>query len=209
MKIALLFLLTYFSSAHSAYVLERVTAIDGYVSELEFDSDGNAYVFSLTFTAYFHKLNVTKEIIWEINDDNLFIGGIHINSQNDVYLELTDISYIAILKEDTLILEPIAEYYFLTPIFLDEEGNIYYTGNNGINLLRPNSTTPILIKNLENYEQDFNEQNFAIDNLGNVYFAVYDSTHPDSNLQLSVLTKEEKEEEIPSADIFDLSRRSD
>lgn len=124
MKIALLFLLTYFSSAHSAYVLERVTAIDGYVSELEFDSDGNAYVFSLTFTAYFHKLNATKEIIWEINDDNLFIGGIHINSQNDIYLELTDIYYIAILKEDTLTFEPIAEYGLFNPMFLDEEGNI-------------------------------------------------------------------------------------
>lgn len=202
MKIAIiLFFLTYFSSAFSAYVLERIKGIDGYVDTLEFDYDGNAYVFSQMFMARFFKLNTTKDILWEIDGD-VFIEGIHITTQNEVYLDLGYLyyGYVNILREDTLTYEEIAEFSFPLNNFLDDEDNLYFNSNDGMYILKPNSTTAILIKNLEDYNLYYGHDNIGIDKLGNIYLAV----DGQDNKSIAVITKEAKQQEIPSAELFHL-----
>lgn len=197
-------LFTYFLSSDSAYVLQPIEGIDGDVSVVEFDYKGNAYVSSYNVSNHFlHKLNPSKEKLWTI-DTSARVEQILINTQNDVYLKtftlLTNIS-LSILREDTLEIEEIYNNWLIEPIFIDEEDNVYFNTHEGVGLLRPNSTLPILIKNLEEDLNLSEETTIAIDSKGNVYFPVIGES-PEFNRSIAVVTKDAKQELEPYANKF-------
>lgn len=195
----------FFASAVSDYVLQQINGIDGVAQAIEFDSDGNAYVSTISNedgSPHLYKLNSAKEILWTTNITD-FVSKIIINSQNDIYFQSPAgplETSISIFREDTLTIEKIDEIYGFA-IFLDEANNIIYTGNDGIKILRPKSTTPILIKNLEGYYIP-DEFSFGIDSKGNVYLGLTDFTL--YKFSFAVLTNESKQDDNPFATNYNL-----
>lgn len=204
MKILTLFLLlfTYFLSIESDYLLQPINGINGYVQAIEFNLDGNAYVAVLKATEdlesyrQLYKLRSPTEILWVVNITDS-VTKIIINSFNNVYLEHTTAdnyeSYLSVLKEDPVTIKKIDDIYEFS-MFIDGDDNIIYNSNEGIKLLRPKSTTPILIKNLEN-RYFLGDASFATDSKGNLYLGVLD--FEGSTASLAVVSNEAKQEEIP------------
>lgn len=188
-------------SAVSGQALKKINGIEGSTEIIEFDSNGNAYIISSNNSSLqLHKLSSAKEILWTSNL-TVEVLKILINSQDNVYLKFrSDFNYVGILNETNLEIVQIDQLFSMV-IKSDEEGNVYYNGLKGINLIRPGSTDPILIDYFKDYFI-INENTFAVDNNGNVYFGVI--THPSSSpwdrkSSFAVLTKEAKEQDPPTA----------
>lgn len=197
-----IYLSIFFACAGKAFIVQPIDGINGEIEIVEFDSDGNSYVLSNTNTVrHLYKLNLAKEIQWII--DNIgYVWQILINPQNDVYFlsdedSIFNYNYLGIIREDDLHVEKIISKLGNTRMMMDGDGNIFYNGENGIFMLRPNSKTPMQIKNLEGWRYN-GGQVFAVDSIGNVYFGVQ-SISSDQLCSIAVVTKEAKEEEIPYA----------
>lgn len=193
----------------SAFVVKKINTFDGTPELLEFDRDGNTYIVTNSTIHQLHKLNLAKETLWSL-DLPYPAGKIMINSQNDVYITFKPDWYIDnlyILREDSLTFEEIGGNdnggYFIG--VMDSDDYVFYNGREGMYMIRPNSTTPELILNLENY-RTYIERTFIYDNEGNVFFGV--QTYEGWNASLAVITKEAKQQTPPSAQLYILEQWS-
>lgn len=210
MKISI-FLSIFLITATSEYEIQQVDKISGLVEAIEFDSYGKAYVAVVRNDDHtLYKLNTAKEILWNISIPHT-VKKIIINDQNNVYLRFVSPSYkhyFSILKEDTLekiddIFVAVATYMDDILMYKDEEGNIIYNSYDGIKILKPNSTSPVLIKNTEHLYYYYDDH-FSIDSKGNSYFGISGYEGALVKNAFAVVTKEAKQEEIPEATIYDI-----
>lgn len=198
------------------YNLDYVSGVVGFVELVDFDGDGNIYATSFVknndggrdHTLY--KLSPERELLSTINLPSRIeiVYKMHVTTKGDVYFFFSGDNRnntFAILKsgsKEVELVESISHELF----YLDPYDNLYYGRENGVHILRPNSTTPILIKNLENFYV-FRPGTATVDKDGNVYFGA-DGEHS-SNNSVVLLTKEELQNEVPEAKFFDVQDDSD
>jgi len=200
--VTIIFSLVFISSTHT-YKIQQFPDFAGIPEIVESDSSGNVYaVEKVEENRQLWKINPSKEVLWKIKIPEVY--KIIINNQNNVYVVFLEKSIffttyrLTILNEETAIFQEIDRY--LTECFvLDDEGNLIYSQDEdgGVYLLRPNSTSPILIKNLE-YYRIFDSTSVVTDIYGNTYLQV--SQKPSE--YISVITKDAKQEDIPHADVI-------
>lgn len=202
MKLTLLLLTSL--GAVSAYQINQIEGFEGASEQIEFDSSGNAYIFSNDNDNYFlYKISPTKEISWKI-DVQFEVHKIIINSKSDVYLFLIndeiEIS-VNIIKSNTSTLQEIDTVSLDSSFIIDNDDNLIYNRDDGVYILRSDETTPIIIKNLEWFNFR-NEHTASIDNDGNIYLGIDGLVN--WNHSLAIITKESKQKQTPYAEILEI-----
>lgn len=194
----------------SSYLLKPILVNEGIIEAVDFDLDGNTYTAAVSEK----RQGEEEHVLFKISPDNKVLWGIifpswvkltyklFITKQNDIYLFLygDSNSTFAIYRPDSQkfeIIEKLGDNLF----FLDDNDNLFFTGEYGIQIFRPGSTKPVQIKNLEKFSV-FRTQNTLVDRDGNVYFGVNsDITY---NNSMALITKEELQNEIPEAKFLDV-----
>lgn len=199
----LLLLAASFSTV-SAYIIYQIENFEGASELIEFDSSGNAYIYNTNNgNNYLYKISPDKEILWK-TDVEFQVHKIIINSKSDIYvflinddLEIT----VNIIKSNTSTLLEIDKVSLDSRFIIDNDDNLIYNRDDGVYILRPDQTTPTLIKNLEWFNFR-NEHTAVVDNDGNIYLGIDGLVN--WNHSLAIVTKESKQRQTPVAEIFEI-----
>lgn len=188
-------------SVTSGFQIEKFQVFTEFSSEvIEFDSNGNAYVFIRTHkNLQLLKINSDKKIVWKMDSPKIVLR-IIINSRDDVYVifQHGDHSLLTILQESTSTFQEI-DFLCSDEIIMDEDDNLLYDKEDGVYILKRNAASPIRVKNLEEWIFLYQE-NFAQDNQGNIYLGL---NHINQTITtIAVITKDAKQEEIPQAEVL-------
>lgn len=204
-----------------AYVLESVPGTVDRIRQVEFDSNGNIYALGYIYDdAYdfanctIYKFNPKRELVSSINLPYRIIifEKLQVTQKGDVYMlffeqvddpqDHYDGEITSVIRSGSEAIE-ILDFAYDNLFYLDPYDNLYYTiqigtdsSHYGIHILRPDSKTPILIKNLEDI-RDSSDGGKAVDQEGNIYFTAYAKQLKETVLVL--LTKEELQNDIPEA----------
>lgn len=198
-------------------VVVNSTKVTGEVFLTKFDSDGNIYVLAdlKSNSSKLHKLTPNNELLWTIFLPRLNLykrPKILVTSQNDLYLRWTPdgdaVTYLSAVKSDSSKMVIIDKAYRFCPLFiLDSDDNLFYCGENkGVRILRPNSTIPIGIKNLED-RIVYREECATVDREGNVYLAIAQTDNIFYDDSLALITKEEIHNGVPKAQLIDFIQK--
>lgn len=188
-------------SVTSGFQIEKFQFFTEFSSEvIEFDSNGNAYVFIRTHkNLQLLKINSDKKIVWKMDSPKIVLR-IIINSRDEVYVisQHGDHSLLTILQESTSTFQEI-DFLCSDEIIMDEDDNLLYDKEDGVYILKRNAASPIRVKNLEEWIFLYQE-NFAQDNQGNIYLGL---NHINQTITtIAVITKDAKQEEIPQAKVL-------
>lgn len=193
-----------FIGANCAFKVEQFPDFEGKSEIIESDSEGNTYIVENNEgIRKFWKINSEREVWWKIDIiDEVY--KIIITSQNDVYVFFWPEGegiHLATLNEDTASFVEIDSFHTYNFV-IDNDDNIIYSKEEGINLLRPKSNSPILIQNLEGFSFS-DEKQVITDSEGNIYIAAKEvSTQAN---YIAIITNDAKQEEIPHADLVFLA----
>lgn len=188
-------------SVTSGFQIEKFQFFTEFSSEvIEFDSNGNAYVFIRTHeNLQLLKINSDKKVVWKMDSPKILLR-IIINSRDDVYVifQHGDHSLLTISQESTSTFQEI-DFLCSDEIIMDEDDNLLYDKEDGVYILKRNAASPIRVKNLEEWIFLYQE-NFAQDNQGNIYLGL---NHINQTITtIAVITKDAKQEEIPQAKVL-------
>ena len=170
------------------------------VEKVNFDSEGNLFAATSDVDVHrLYKFNPDNEIIWTIDlpDHVVLVTEMLISSRGDVYFQFhhSPNNSVAVLRSGSTEIEEIGELSYRL-FLLDNDDNLFYCKDDGVYMLRPDSSVSVLIKNLEGFREHLTEPG-VIDKSGNIYFAVQNVNA--QNNSLAVVTREALEEEIPYA----------
>lgn len=208
MKVIAIILSCFFISEISAYTFTRIQGINATVERVSFDKQGNTFAASRAHLPdestlfQIHKLNPNGELLWTIDLPNYIdhVNGLFINSQNDIYFYFYHNNYrnytLAVLSEGATTIKEIDRLWW--PIFFhDDNENLFYCKeNSGMHILRPNSSGPVPITNLEG-ACTIQSEVFAVDQSGNIYLQIVSLER--QNISIAMISNEALQDEIPQA----------
>lgn len=205
MKILIVFLVIHIAIA-SSYILNSVEGVDKLVEAINFDSDGNTYVATSNENShngtkrFLHKLSPSRELLWtvELPAYDAYTNAIFVNRQKDIYLHFLGDFILTVLKANSTTFEDIDERVDYL-IFMDTDENLIYCKTPNCYVIRPNTTVPIPIKNIDQFVSGAPAE-AAFDNEGNIYFM--GNFIDDLTTGVVLLTKEALQEEVPYAVVF-------
>lgn len=196
------------------FEISKIQGIKGEVIGLIFDSDSNALVIARDSVSFglqrVYKLDAQKNILATIEVTDT-ITQIWVNNKNDFYIitwrpNLNDFTLVNIIRAGSSEMERIQYIVNLEDVYADDYGNLIYNTDSGTGVyyLKYNTSTPVLIKNLENFAISF-EGPVVTDYNGNTYAGgyVWDTVNQEiANHQLVVIPAV-SEEEIPEGKIIE------
>lgn len=199
-----------FISEIRAYTLTQIKGISDRVVTVDFDGDGNTYAVT-TFPGnnvptYFQVFKINhNEIMWwvDLPDYVEYVRQMLVSNRGDLYFDFAhgggDNHTLAVKWANAAVISVIDQLWWQS-FFLDGNDNLLYCKKNiGVHILRPDSSTPVAITNLENIciAQTDVYNIFGLDQSNNVYFKAVSPQY--GNASIVLITEQSLQDEIPYA----------